>query len=549
MNRKIAAFSVIIALLIAVTCVIGGAALAQEKKEYVNIGYGPQQDPELREIVIKIQFKLQELGYYDEGEVIQEGVVDDATVKAVSRFCADNQMNPDIIYITPGIQSRLLEGNPAHRPTKAPETPSPTPFVEETPAPFEPVRPGYSAHSVDEVQQQLEMKGYFKDSTGAHTPGLLDPETEKAIDRFCQLAGIRYDSSQGLTEGIYNRIMSENAPTYAPPTPTPYNTIGYGTPDDEATREEIKKIQQRLKEKGYFRDCGDPAEWGTYEEHTSEAVYRFCEIHGLSNPDQTGGMDKTFYDKLMSDEALDNPVDRKDYVRGDQGDDIRTLQDRLWALSYYRDKESNRTGEYDDAMNEVLVRFAEVNQVPYDEETLTVSLQDTILNESAKANPEDPVVKEGFDDWLKKHWMYIAGGIVILAGLTFLVIHVFSSGKGDSGSTSSAGSGYVGSSPSGGSGRPLNLEVCYQGSSKPVTVNMDKPLRIGRNERTLPLDPRDSDISRQHCQMSFRGDALILRDYSTNGTEVNHQSYHNCECVIHSGDLVKIGNHEITVRF
>ena len=78
---------------------------------------------------------------------------------------------------------------------------------------------------------------------------------------------------------------------------------------------------------------------------------------------------------------------------------------------------------------------------------------------------------------------------------------------------------------------------------------MDKPLRIGRNERTLPLDPGDSDISRQHCQISFRGDALILRDYSTNGTEVNHQPYHNCECVIHSGDVIKIGDHEITVRF
>ena len=77
---------------------------------------------------------------------------------------------------------------------------------------------------------------------------------------------------------------------------------------------------------------------------------------------------------------------------------------------------------------------------------------------------------------------------------------------------------------------------------------MDKPLRIGRTERTLPLD-NDSDISRQHCQMSFRGNVLILRDYSTNGTEVNGQVYHNCECVIHSGDTIKIGRHELTVRF
>ena len=44
-------------------------------------------------------------------------------------------------------------------------------------------------------------------------------------------------------------------------------------------------------------------------------------------------------------------------------------------------------------------------------------------------------------------------------------------------------------------------------------------------------------------------DTLMLEDYSTNGTEVNQQSYHNGECAVHSGDTVKIGNHEITVRY
>ena len=147
---------------------------------------------------------------------------------------------------------------------------------------------------------------------------------------------------------------------------------------------------------------------------------------------------------------------------------------------------------------------------------------------------------------LRDNWYWIVGGVIVVAGLIFLLIRVFSSGKGKN--DAAAPEGISGGVSSGG-GRQVSMEVRYKGSYRQENVNVDKPLRIGRNERTLPLDPSDSDISRQHCQMSFRGDTLILRDYSTNGTEVNGQSFHNCECVVHSGDTLRIGHHEITVRF
>ena len=85
-------------------------------------------------------------------------------------------------------------------------------------------------------------------------------------------------------------------------------------------------------------------------------------------------------------------------------------------------------------------------------------------------------------------------------------------------------------------------------ASRSVTVSLDTPLRIGRSENTLPLDPNDSDISRMHCQLYFRGDALILRDYSTNGTYLNNTLTHNCEAVVRDRDTIRLGNHVITVH-
>ena len=95
----------------------------------------------------------------------------------------------------------------------------------------------------------------------------------------------------------------------------------------------------------------------------------------------------------------------------------------------------------------------------------------------------------------------------------------------------------------------LKLDISYRGFSNSVTVNMDKPLQIGRTENTLPIDPNDSDISRRHCQLYFRDrTTLLLRDYSTNGTMVNNQSVNNCETVVNDRDVIQIGSHQIVVH-
>ena len=65
----------------------------------------------------------------------------------------------------------------------------------------------------------------------------------------------------------------------------------------------------------------------------------------------------------------------------------------------------------------------------------------------------------------------------------------------------------------------------------------------------FPLNLEDAKISRRHCELYYLNGALMLRDYSSNGTTVNGKPVHNAECLLSSGDVIAIGNHTITITF
>ncbi len=545
MKKTVSVWFLIIAMLM--TAVLSsGTVLAEEEKKTEEPKYKTIYYTEQSETVFQMQKTLKQLGYFEEGEIFSPGTLDEVTIYALQRFYADNQYGwAQDGGVAPEIQEFLIEGSPAPRPTPVPETPSPTP--DNQPTPFPEVHSGERNDEVmSAVQIALFNKGYYEGIPNNYVLGYLDEPTEEAIKRFCEAMRFSYNSADGVTLPLFNSILAENAPVYATPSPTPFSIIPYAT-----VSEEVRTIQNRLKELDYFRDIGEPPA-GEYEEITQKAVRRFCEVHKIT-PNKNG-MDVAFYERLMSEKALANPVDRREMHLKDQGDDVQEVQDRLFNLGYYKDRQ--RTGVYDEDMDAALAAFSKANRIEYDGETLTVALQDAILDEQALEYSEEAENTEknlaekltgavhfmGIDMPL---YVLILVIVVILAALVFLIIRVFSSGKGDGGQDASASD----SSKLSDSGKQLSLDIRYQGTSRHVTVNMDNPLRIGRNEQTLPLNPGDSDISRQHCQMFFRGDTLMLEDYSTNGTEVNQQSYHNGECAVHSGDTVKIGNHEITVRY
>ena len=554
MKKRIAAL--ILTMMMLFAAAFGSTVLAEgedknKEPEAVTLYYTSGADSTATaEIVASIQQVLLKLGYYQEGENIKLGYMDSVDLNALSRFFKVNNIQWDPNEgVSPEHQNLILHGSPVPNPTEAPVTPSPTPDNQPTPFPTV-LRDQTNDEIIGQIQMILSKAGYYYGIDTPYTPGVFDEPTEEAVKRFFEQFGAAYDESKGITWIIYNTITTQGdkIAVFNTPSPTPFNFIEYST-----NSEEVRAIQTRLKELGYFRDSGDPP-WGQFEEVTLGAVSRFCKVHNIPE-NQYGGMDAAFYNRLMSDQAKENPVDRQDFHKEDKNEDIRGIQERLFGLGYYKDRE--RTGVYDDDMDAALNDFKEVNHINYDGATLPVALQDAILNENALPLPADwHAANETPSNFLTDPVRFLGIGmpmyllilliVIILAGLAFLVIRVFSSGKGDK--NEAAGSYNLGGNASS-SGRKINLDIRYHGDIRQETVSMDKPLRIGRSERTLPLNPGDSDISRQHCQISFRGDTLILRDYSTNGTEVNHQMYHNCECVIHSGDTVKIGNHEITVRY
>ena len=528
MRKRIAALCVILALVISALFSFG-AAFADEK---VYTPIGPNQSSD---IIMEMQSKLAAGYFFEEGVQYTPGKYDPATADALRNYYDYKGWPfPKEGYIPANVVKDIVESQP--RVTEVPTTPTPTPEPTATPFPAA-MNLGDQSEALAQVQRVLGSK-HYNDGLPPYTAGLMDDTTEKMLRRFCDATGQNYI---GLTKDLYEYIMSDKAPDYAPPTATPFTLIPVWTESKE-----VEDAQRELDRLEYFRAYGEPV-WGKFDEKTQWAVREFCKVNGIKeNP---AGMDPVIYQAIMDGKGLPNPPDRRDFRKGDKGEDVRAVQDKLNVLGYYSKDSRKVTGEYDDDTDAALKDFAKINNQEYDGETIPIALQDVILAESAKPYTET-VEQVSFGEKTVDVfgmelplWAVIAIAVVIVAALVFLLIMVFSKGGKDK----------KGSGAGGGSSDPnakrLDLDIRYQGEMKSATITMDKPLRIGRNEKTLPLNPSDSDISRQHCQMSFRGDALILRDYSTNGTEVNGQSYHNCECVIHSGDTVKIGNHEIIVHF
>jgi len=95
----------------------------------------------------------------------------------------------------------------------------------------------------------------------------------------------------------------------------------------------------------------------------------------------------------------------------------------------------------------------------------------------------------------------------------------------------------------------VKFVIQYQGSVESVRFEIDGTLRIGREMNTLPINPADHAISRKHCELYYMNDVLMLRDFSSNGTIINGNLCSHLEQIINSGDVIKIGEHTITISF
>ena len=197
------------------------------------------------------------------------------------------------------------------------------------------VSPGDEGDLVMTLQQELADRGYFNVSP----TGYYGSITEEAVRAYQKDNGLQQD-------GIAGPITFDSLGITGPSTISG-ETLYVG---DES--EDVSKLQQALKNKGYF----DVDVTGYYGYITETAVLAFQKDNGLTEDGIAGpktfsalGMtvtSSTNIAPIVKIRSIDSIREKEDWVlRGDEGPDVVVIQQRLEELGYYTyDKITNYFG-------------------------------------------------------------------------------------------------------------------------------------------------------------------------------------------------------------
>lgn len=240
-------------------------------------GASPTAEPALKrgssgERVTALQQKLKNLGYYT-GTV--DGDYGDGTVKAVKAFQSRNGLTAD--GVAGEATLKLIDSGNA----KKAATPSPKPTA--TPKPTSSaLRVGSSGAKVKSMQQRLKALGYYTGSVD----GEFGEGTRKALVAFQKANGLTADGVAGTatlkklhSSSAKSAVsVSSNATsrpamrTYVASTLSSYRYLQQGSRGSD-----VKKLQQRLKDLGYFSGSVS----GDFGADTEVALRAFQERNGL----------------------------------------------------------------------------------------------------------------------------------------------------------------------------------------------------------------------------------------------------------------------------
>ena len=240
-------------------------------------GASPTAEPVLKrgssgERVTALQQKLKNLGYYT-GTV--DGDYGDGTVKAVKAFQSRNGLTAD--GVAGEATLKLIDSGSA----KKAATPSPKPTATPTPT-SSALRVGSTGAKVKSMQQRLKALGYYTGSVD----GTFGEGTRKALVAFQKANGLSADGVAGTA--TLNKLHSSSAKsavsvssnatsrpamrTYVASTLSSYRYLQQGSRGSD-----VKKLQQRLKDLGYF--FGSVS--GDFGADTEVALRAFQERNGL----------------------------------------------------------------------------------------------------------------------------------------------------------------------------------------------------------------------------------------------------------------------------
>lgn len=241
---------------------------------------------------------------------------------------------------------------------------------------------GSKGQEVTELQAKLQKLGYFDRRPTGH----FGPLTKKAVIRFQQDEGI---TANGVVEtttltALQNKFQdntTEPQTTLEPETENTQNTQETAIdPSTQptlrrgATGSSVKALQQLLTDAGAYSGAID----GKFDLQTSIAVRQFQRssrlmVDGivgrntwtaLAKGGTTQVADPTFNNSPFTNESITNSSDeplsnRRTVIqaslkKGDRGQEVKSLQQRLQALGYYR---GNTTGNFGPLTKEAVTRF------------------------------------------------------------------------------------------------------------------------------------------------------------------------------------------------
>ncbi len=334
--------------------------------------------------VRKLQQRLKELGYFDTNVT---GTYGSITEEAIKAFQERNKLNVDGIA-GKKTQEKLYSSSAKKANGSSAST--------GTTVGDDSLSKGDRGDDVKQLQQRLKELGYFK---GTCT-GYYGDATEKAVKAFQSRNGLTADGKAG--EKTLKKLESSSAKKADGETAKDEADDGLHKGDRS---DDVKQLQQRLKELGYFKGTCT----GYYGSATETAVKEFQTRNGLTADGVAGEktlkkLNSSSAKKANGETAKEEVEDEtEDLKKGSSGAEVKKLQQRLDDLGYF---DHTVTGYYGDVTVTAVKKFQSRNNIKVDgiagEKTL-----DKLYSSSAKAAEghevdKDAVVWGNSNDAIKK---------------------------------------------------------------------------------------------------------------------------------------------------
>ena len=311
---------------------------ATPKPQYIKLERGSSGSR-----VTRLQTRLKTLGYYS-GAV--DGAYGSGTVAAVKKFQKAIGLDRTGVA-TVALQKKLFSAGAPYYEADEPE-------YEEEEEIYVLLSPGDTGERVKKLQRRLKALGWFDGAIG----GNYLRKTTEAVKAFQKAINVKQTGT--ATVALQKKLFADSAPRkeqepIPTPEPTPTPKPQYILLQKGSRGSAVRRLQQRLKELGYFRQRVTI----NYGSATVTAVKAFEARYGR---EQTGIATVALQKKLFSDDALPYASQQEEnqeqtytvMKKGDSGAKVKKLQRRLKELGYF---EGAIGGNYQKLTTDAVKRF------------------------------------------------------------------------------------------------------------------------------------------------------------------------------------------------